>query len=197
MSFDKPASSATRLGQNQFHSLQEFYRRYHHLPARHSAARRVVGAVFPLLRRPGVIEDQIDAPLGLMCCFAPIYKSGRATTKALGVGRFDAQGRAHRKILLTDGRRVEYVAICPPGVNPPDEKMPPIIVQPQPHREAAFPAVGHPICATPKHFKRLAYRRSVAVTSKSGLVTTAGIGLGSGVEDTSKAGCFCGLEVEY
>lgn len=89
---------------------------------------------FPLLRRAGAINDEVDAPFGLMCGFTPIFKSGKGFYQGIGVGWFEADGRAHGKILLTDGRRIQYVAMCPPGVMPPSEALPPVIAQPQPRR---------------------------------------------------------------
>jgi hypothetical protein len=61
MSFDKPASN-----ENVTYRIFEIER------ASDGEGRASPGAspvlLFPLRRRPGVIEDEIDAPLGLMCC---------------------------------------------------------------------------------------------------------------------------------
>src|SRR3984885_6908593 len=90
---------------------------------------------FPLLRRAGSIKDEITAPLGLLGGFPRIIRrSGKGYYQGIGAGWFDPQGRAHGKILLTDGQRIEHVAICPPGVNAPTASLPIDVIPPQPRR---------------------------------------------------------------
>jgi hypothetical protein len=80
---------------------------------------------FPLLRRADKITDKIDAALGLLCVFSRFSRrSWKGYYQSIGVGWFAPDGRAHGKILLTDGLRVEHIAICPPGVERPSETWP-------------------------------------------------------------------------
>ena len=90
---------------------------------------------FPLLRRAGSISGQDAAPLGLLCGFTRILiKSGRGYYQGIGTGWFDGNERAYGKILLTDGQRIQHVAVCPPGVKVPDAALPLSIVPPRPRR---------------------------------------------------------------
>jgi hypothetical protein len=80
---------------------------------------------FPLLRRADKINDKVEAPFGLLCGFTRVVRrSGKGYYQGIGVGWFEPDGRAHGKILLTDGQRIEHVAICPPGAKPPDATLP-------------------------------------------------------------------------
>jgi hypothetical protein len=87
---------------------------------------------FPLLRRAGAVEEDPDATLGLMWGHSATQRSGKGYYEEAGVGWFDQQGRAHGRFLLTitTGFR-GYVAICPPGIEPPQDPMPPSFVQPR------------------------------------------------------------------
>jgi hypothetical protein len=86
---------------------------------------------FPLLRRAGAVEDDADATVGLMWGHSTIHKSGKGYYVEAGVGWFDRQGRAHGKFLLTVSSGFKgYVAICPSGVKPPQDPMPPQFLQP-------------------------------------------------------------------
>ena len=101
--------------QGQSDTLPQFYRRLDHLPGWRGAALRAPDPAFPLLRRAGAINDEVDVPLGLMGSFTPIVKTGKGFYQGIGVGWFEPEGRAHGKILLTDGRRIQYVAIFHPA----------------------------------------------------------------------------------
>jgi hypothetical protein len=86
---------------------------------------------FPLLRRAGAVEENSGATLGVMWGHAATYRSGKGYYERTGVGWFDRQGRAHGKIHLTINSGFKgFIAICPPGVKPPQDPMPPTFVQP-------------------------------------------------------------------
>lgn len=88
---------------------------------------------FPLLRRFGGVEEDADATLGLMWGHsAANLRTGKGYYEEAGVGWFDRHGRAHGKFLLTINSGFKgYVAICPPGIKPPQDPMPPTFFQPQ------------------------------------------------------------------
>src|SRR5690349_1332279 len=58
---------------------------------------------FPLIRRAGAVTNPGAAPLGLLCGFTRVLiRRGKGYYQGIGAGWFDADGRAHGKILLTD-----------------------------------------------------------------------------------------------
>jgi hypothetical protein len=90
---------------------------------------------FPLMRRAGRRDDQIPAALGLLCCFTRVLvKTGRGYYQGIGTGWFEPGDRARGKILLTDGQRIQHIAICPPGVKEPATALPLPVMPPRPRR---------------------------------------------------------------
>jgi hypothetical protein len=87
---------------------------------------------YPILRRAGTIESDPDTNLGLMWGHSATYKGGKGYYEEAGVGWFDRHGRAHGKFDLTINSGFKgFIAICPPGVKPPQDPMPPQFVQPR------------------------------------------------------------------
>ena len=73
----------------------------------------------------------VDSPLGETWGFAQMSNAGKGYYEEAGVGWFDQLGRAHGRFLLTISSGFKgFVAICPPGVKPPQDPMPPSFVQP-------------------------------------------------------------------
>ena len=87
--------------------------------------------LFPLLRRSGVVEEDPDVTLGVMWGHSAKFRSGKGYYEEAGIGWFDQLGRAHGRFLLTISSGFKgYIAICPPGVKPPQDPMPPSFIQP-------------------------------------------------------------------
>jgi hypothetical protein len=87
---------------------------------------------FPIMRRAGSVEEDPDTALGLMWGHSATYKNGKGYYEKAGIGWFDREGRAHGKFHLTINAGFRgYIAICPPGVKPPQDPMPPSFVQPR------------------------------------------------------------------
>jgi hypothetical protein len=85
---------------------------------------------YPLLRRAGTVENDPDATLGLMWGHSATFRNGKGYYEEAGTGWFDRQGRAHGKFDLTINSGFKgFLAICPPGVNPPQDPMPPQFVR--------------------------------------------------------------------
>ena len=81
---------------------------------------------YPILRRPGTIEIDTDATLVTMWGHSATSKNGKGYYEGAGVGWFDRQGRVHGKFDLTINAGFKgYIAICPPGIKPPQDPMPP------------------------------------------------------------------------
>ncbi len=87
---------------------------------------------YPILRRAGAVEHDPEAALGLMWGHSATSRTGRGYYAEAGIGWFDRQGRAHGKFDLTINSGFRgYIAICPPGIAPPQDPMPPQFVQPR------------------------------------------------------------------
>jgi hypothetical protein len=85
---------------------------------------------YPILRRAGTIENDPDATLVVMWGHSATSKTGKGYYEEAGIGWFDRQGRAHGKFDLTINAGFKgYLAICPPGIKPPNDPMPPVFVQ--------------------------------------------------------------------
>jgi hypothetical protein len=57
-------------------------------------------------------------------------RTGKGYYEGAGVGWFDRQGRAHGKFDLSINTGFKgYIAICPPGIDPPQDPMPPDFTQ--------------------------------------------------------------------
>jgi hypothetical protein len=86
---------------------------------------------FPLLRRAGMVEEDPDADLGLMWGHSATFRNGKGYYEKTGVGWFDRQGRGHGRFHLTINTGFKgFIAICPPGIEPPKDPMPPQFTQP-------------------------------------------------------------------
>jgi hypothetical protein len=101
-------------------------------------------ASFPLLRRGGAVENDPDAALGIMWAHSATKRDGKGYYERTGIGWFDPQGRAHGKIHLTINTGFKgFICICPPGVKPPQDPMPPEFRQPQQTEPAARTAADN------------------------------------------------------
>jgi hypothetical protein len=96
-------------------------------------------ASYPLLRRAGTVESDPDTDLVVMWGHSQTFKNGKGYYEQAGVGWFDRQGRAHGKFDLSINTGFKgYIAICPLGIDPPKDPMPPTFTQS--HHEAGATA---------------------------------------------------------
>jgi hypothetical protein len=85
---------------------------------------------YPLLRRAGTVGSDPDTELVVMWGHSQMFKNGKGYYEQAGVGWFDGQGRAHGKFDLSINTGFKgYIAICPPGIDPPQDPMPPVFTQ--------------------------------------------------------------------
>jgi hypothetical protein len=84
---------------------------------------------YPILRRAGTVDTNPDAVRVVMWGHSATNKHGRGYYEDAGVGWFDRQGRAHGSFDLTINTGFRgFIAICPPGVKPPQDPMPPAFI---------------------------------------------------------------------
>jgi hypothetical protein len=85
---------------------------------------------YPILRRSGTVEDDAHATLGLLWGHSATDRRGKGYYEQAGIGWFDRQGRAHGRFDLRINAGFKgFIAICPPGVKPPQDPMPPSLIR--------------------------------------------------------------------